>query len=161
MIAPMDLRPATDEHFAAMIDGRAPTSTLQVPPGGVDDPAILELVRRGASEMRENGVLGAWMMVADGEVVGLCGFKGVPTADGSVEIGYGVAPARRRRGHATEAVRRLIAEARRLGVRVVTAETEGGNGPSERVLERNGFRAVGRREVEGEAFRDWALRLVR
>jgi RimJ/RimL family protein N-acetyltransferase len=157
----MELLPANDEHFAAMIAGRAPISTLRIPPNGVEDPAILEIVRRGASAMRKRGVQGSWIMVTDGEVVGLCGFKAIPTADGSVEIGYGVAPERQRRGHATEAVHLLIAEARELGVRVIRAETESGNVPSERVLERNQFLAVGCRRVEGGTFRDWELRLVR
>ncbi|MEM0934344.1 MAG: GNAT family N-acetyltransferase [Pseudomonadota bacterium] len=160
MLRDTELRPATDEHFAAMIDGKAPISTLRIPPNGVDDPAILELVRRGASDMLQIGVQGSWMMVAEGEVVGLCGFKRIPSPEGSVEIGYGVAPERRRRGYATEAVHLLIAEARDLGVHVVKAETETSNKASERVLERNQFRAVGRREVDGETFREWELRLV-
>ncbi len=160
MLIDMELRPATDEHFAAMIDGKLPISTLRIPPNGVDAPAILELVRRGASDMLERGVQGAWMMVTDGEVVGLCGFKGIPSQEGSVEIGYGVALERRRLGYATEAVRLLVSKARDLGVRVVIAETERKNVPSERVLVRNQFRAVGRREVDGETFRDWELRLV-
>ncbi|MEM9972131.1 MAG: GNAT family N-acetyltransferase [Pseudomonadota bacterium] len=156
----MELQPTTDEHFAEMIDGKAPISTVRVPPNGIDDPTILELLRRGASEMREGGVQGSWMMVADGEVVGLCGFKGLPTPEGSVEIGYGVASEHRGRGYATEAVRLLIAEARKLQVQVIIAETEASNLPSERVLERNQFRAVGRRDIAGETYRDWELRLV-
>ena len=157
----MNLIPVTDGHFAAMIEGTAPASTLRIPPNGVDDPVILRLVRRGASDMREKGVQGCWMMVVDGEVVGLCGFKGIPKPDGSVEIGYGVAPERRRRGHATKAVCLLIARAYDLGVRVAMAETEASNVSSERVLKRNQFRSVGRRDVEGKTFRDWELRIQR
>jgi len=89
----MDLRPAKDEHFAAMIDGRAPSPSLSIPPSGVECSAILELIRCGAADMRACGVQGSWMMVADDEVLGLCCFKGVPSAVGVVEIGNGVPPA--------------------------------------------------------------------
>lgn len=40
---------------------------------------------------------------------GLIGFKGVPDANGEVEIGYGIDPAYGRKGYTTEAVQRLIA----------------------------------------------------
>lgn len=101
MLIDMELRPVTDEHFAAMIDGKVPISTLRIPPNGVDNPAILKLLRGVASDMLERGLQGSWKMVTEGEVVGLCGFKGIPSPKGSVEIGYGVAPERRRRGYAT------------------------------------------------------------
>lgn len=157
----MELRPANEKHFAALIDGKAPVSTLRIPPNGVDDPAILKLIRRGALDMLESGVQGSWMMVVEGEVVGLCGFKRTPSPEGSVEIGYGVAPERRRQGYAKKAVHLLTTKARDLGVRVVVAETQMNNVPSERVLERNRFQVVGHREVAGETFRDWELWLVR
>ena len=44
-------------------------------------------------------------------MIGTCGFKGPPTDDGTVEIGYGVLPEFRRQGHATEAARGLIEHA--------------------------------------------------
>ncbi len=72
-------------------------------------------------------------------VVGLGGFKGPPT-DGSVEIGYSLAPAHRGRGHATEAARRWVDIAIARGVTLVCAHTLAAENPSTAVLRRLGFR---------------------
>jgi RimJ/RimL family protein N-acetyltransferase len=72
-------------------------------------------------------------------VVGLGGFTG-PPSDGSVEIGYSVAPAHRGRGHATEAARRWIDIATSRGVTLVCAHTLAQGNPSTAVLLRLGFR---------------------
>lgn len=89
---------------------------------------------------------GVWMMTADGEVVGLCGYKRPADADGAVEIGYGVAASRRRCGHATRAVALMLDQARADPlVLSVVAETALDNIPSQRALEANGFMRVGER----------------
>src|SRR6185437_5423785 len=53
---------------------------------------------------------GIWVMIEreSGSVVGDIGFIGPPTDGGSIEIGYSVTPARRRRGYATEAARAIL-----------------------------------------------------
>ena len=72
-------------------------------------------------------------------VVGLGGFTGPPN-DGSVEIGYSIAPAHRGRGHATEAARRWLDIAIGQGVTRVRAHTLAEENPSTAVLRRLGFR---------------------
>jgi ribosomal-protein-alanine N-acetyltransferase len=72
-------------------------------------------------------------------VIGLGGFTGPPT-DGSVEIGYSIAPAHRGRGHATEAARRWLDIATDRGVTLVCAHTLAEENPSTAVLRRLGFR---------------------
>jgi len=141
---------ARDEHFAWLLDEAEAPRGLTQPPGGVDQAAVYRWLRR---ELRERGGRGQWLMVAHGEVVGLCGRKGVPNEAGEVEIGYGVAPVRRRLGYATRAVGIMIEAARAdPAVRVLTAQTALNNRPSQRVLETNGFAAVGRShdDEEGE-----------
>jgi RimJ/RimL family protein N-acetyltransferase len=139
-----------DAHFAWML-GEAPAPDgLRLPKGGVDTPRVLRWLRR---VQRERGDGGGWMLVMDGEVVGLCSHKGRPNAAGEAEIGYVVAPAHRRKGYATRAVALALAKAvddRRLTA--ITAETAIGNLGSQRVLIANGFAAVGRShdEEEGE-----------
>ena len=77
-------------------------------------------------------------------VVGGCGFKGPPGADGDVEIAYGVAPMYQGRGYATEAAAALVAYAFGNGrVRKVRAHTFAAGNASTRVLTKCGFHAVG------------------
>lgn len=81
-----------------------------------------------------------WLIELAGVVIGELGWKGGPGVDGTVEIGYGLAPAYRGRGYATEAVTGFVDWAsRRPGVRRVVAETLADNVPSRRVLEKAGF----------------------
>lgn len=67
-----------------------------------------------------------------------------PPADGAVELGYGVAPSRRGRGYAPEAVAALTAHGFTAPeVNVVFANVEPSNPASVRVLEKVGFTLVG------------------
>jgi ribosomal-protein-alanine N-acetyltransferase len=80
-------------------------------------------------------------------LVGMGGYKGGPSGDGIVEIGYAVAPAFRGRGLATEAARRLVDRALAdPRIRAVDAHTQAFANPSTRVLEKLGFRRIGERE---------------
>ncbi len=77
-------------------------------------------------------------------VVGTCGFKGPPAADGVVEIAYGVTPDQQGKGYATEAAEALVSYA--FGedqVRLVRAHTFAAANASARVLTKCGFKAVG------------------
>ena len=90
-------------------------------------------------------------------VIGLGGFTGPPT-DGSVEIGYSIAPAYRGRGHATEAARRWLDIAIARGVTLVCAHTLADENPSTAVLRRMGFRRVaGLTDPEVGAVWRWEL----
>lgn len=102
-----------------------------------------------------------WWYIALGErrdgrrvIVGNIGFKGLPDATGTVEIGYSVLPAHQRRGYASEAVQGLVAWAfTHPEVRRVIAETFPDLIASIRVLERNGFRRVDEPASEPGAIR--------
>lgn len=77
-------------------------------------------------------------------LVGFGGFKGAPSANGVVELGYAVAPAFRGRGLATEAVNQMVRRAlEHAAVRAVDAHTLGHDNPSTRVLQKTGFRKIG------------------
>lgn len=77
-------------------------------------------------------------------IIGSCGFKGPPGADGIVEIAYGVAPHHQGQGYATEAAEALVAFAFSNDmVRVVRAHTFLDANASTRVLAKCGFQAVG------------------
>ncbi len=118
---------------------------LVLPPGGVDDPVVLRIVRGITERLHAENCRGAWLMVSGGEVVGLCSYRR-PPAQGEVEIGYGVAPSRRGRGHASRAVAAMLEAAHAdPAVRAVVAETAVANPASQRVLEHNGFERAGSR----------------
>ncbi|MGK5739851.1 GNAT family N-acetyltransferase [Micromonospora sp. URMC 103] len=78
---------------------------------------------------------------ADGQAIGGIGFKGQPK-DGSVEVGYGLAPSARGNGYAAEAVIALLTVAGDHGLDRVVADTDRGNIASQRTLERAGFRRL-------------------
>lgn len=123
-----------------------PPEPLREAPGGVEQRRIVRWLRAVSAQLEAAGRPASWLIVDEGEVVGLCGFKGPPDAAGSAEIGYGIAETRRRNGHATEAVRLLCHEVGRVGgVRALRAETAIDNPSSQRVLEHNGFVQVGAR----------------
>jgi len=76
-------------------------------------------------------------------VVGTAGFHGPPDHEGRVELGYGVEPAYRRRGLATEVVAALIAWARTQGIERFRATVAPTNVPSLAIVRRFGFRETG------------------
>jgi ribosomal-protein-alanine N-acetyltransferase len=71
---------------------------------------------------------------------GLIGFKGLPDAQGNVEIGYGIDPVARRQGYVTEAVTALIQWAFQFDAcQVIQADTLKTNLGSRRVLQKVGM----------------------
>jgi RimJ/RimL family protein N-acetyltransferase len=149
---------ATDADFAWMLGEAGAPASLHLPPGGVDAPFVLKWIRRTLAEM---GPGTCWMMVDDGEVVGVCSLKSPTEADGFIEIGYGVVEAHRRRGHATRSVAELVERASRMpGIHGLWASTAADNEPSQRVLVANDFVEAGRAVhlEEGELVL-WRLRL--
>ncbi|MEU6248839.1 GNAT family N-acetyltransferase [Glycomyces sp. NPDC047010] len=86
---------------------------------------------------------------ASGLVVGALGLFWPPKA-GAVELGYGIAPSRRGRGYAPEAVRALVAQAFKAPeVRLVFATVEPANPASVRVLQKAGFTPAGVDQDQG------------
>ena len=83
---------------------------------------------------------------ADGVAVGGIGFFGAPGVDGVVEIGYGLVPAARGSGFATEALGAAVRLAFARGASAVVADTADDNVASKRVLEKAGFRTAWRRD---------------
>ncbi len=90
-----------------------------------------------------------WYIVADGRLVGICGYKGGPDPDGVVEIGYSVSAPHQGQGAGSAAVRLLVRRAfRDARVSAIVAETLPSLVPSQIVLIRNGFALDGRRHDE-------------
>src|SRR5665213_2059643 len=152
-----------DADFGEMLRGAPQVRPgLAVPPGGVDDPVVVSHVRRIVARLRAADYAGGhWMIVAGGEVVGLCGIKETPAPDGEVEIGYGIAASRQRRGFMTRGLALVLAALRDdPAIRAVVAETAVDNVASQRVLAGNEFEQTGTRvdPADGELIR-WRKRL--
>ncbi len=156
----VELLEVSDSDFDWMLGFVQDHKGLRLPPGGVDDPVVLRIVRDMTNKLHAAECAGSWMIVRDGEVVGLCSYKR-PPSDGRVEIGYGTAPQRRGVGVATAAVAVIahIASAD-AAIEALTAETSVDNLASHRVLEKNDFVRTGHRidEEDGEVI-GWIKKL--
>lgn len=98
---------------------------------------------------------GAWYVVGNRMLVGICGFKGPPDQDGIVEVGYSIIPTQQRRGFGSAAVGMLVERAfRDPRVRTVAAETLPALDASQALLSRCGFQLASRR-VEPEIGEVW------
>jgi len=90
------------------------------------------------------GELGWWSFLtihqADHRLIGTCGFKGVPSPEGVVEIGYEIAPAYQGRGLATEVARALVDHAfENPAVQTILAHTLAEENASVKVLRKVHF----------------------
>ena len=119
-------------------------------PPGEHDRAAMEFFR--ARLLEDEGAAGwyGWYAVhrpeRDGEavVVGSGGYLGPPASDGSVEIGFSIAPEFQGRGFAAEMVRALVSRAFDApGVDRVIAHALSTNDRSIRLLLRCGFTPAG------------------
>src|SRR5205085_5558941 len=123
------------DHVLAAIEGNnalAASLALDVPaswpPEGLDESALRYLTDR-LTEVPESGEWwGYWIILrqepAGRMLIGSAGYKGPPTADGSVEIGYGIVNDYQRQGFASEAARGLVGRAFQFeAVHRVRAET--------------------------------------
>ena len=140
---------AVADYEAALLGDAALAARL----GGPVAPGWLEhanALRYWLDRVRTDEGLLRWALYgyfdrATGEMLGGGGFKGRPSdADGSVELGYGLAPSARGRGLATEAAVALAAWAwTQPGVARVTANTLPTENASTAVLRRAGFVRAG------------------
>ena len=138
---------AKTQDFAALLRGEAP-APYRLCDSPVAPPEVLAMLAELADRIRAVFSPAAWMMVEDGQIVGLISpTRPLNAEDRSLHIGYGVAPTRWGQGVATRAVADLAAWAKAdPRVHALTAETSVDNPASQTVLVRNGFLAVGERE---------------
>jgi ribosomal-protein-alanine N-acetyltransferase len=151
----LDLLPATLAHLDAelespealglLLGARVPSGW---PPGEYDRGAIEFFRERLAADPSSLGWYGWYALRREaGEpaaVVGAVGYLGPPGPEGTVEIGYSIAPEFEAQGYATEIVVALVERAWSIpAVERVIAHTQPGNLGSIKVLERAGFQRLG------------------
>ncbi|MGD8405870.1 MAG: GNAT family N-acetyltransferase [Anaerolineales bacterium] len=85
-----------------------------------------------------------WLVVISEDKfgAGLAGFKGVPSENGSTEIGYGIDPAYQNRGYTSEAVRALVDWAFQHPFCIAVTATTVENPASRRLLENLGAHLI-------------------
>jgi [ribosomal protein S5]-alanine N-acetyltransferase len=110
---------------------------------------ILHLLPGWAEQLRglvKEPVVPGGVLLLESELlaVGTIGFKGLPNAQKTVEIGYGINASHWGQGLASEAVGALVQWAFSTNYAArVTAQTAVNNIASQRVLEKNGFAKTG------------------
>ena len=133
----LTLVPKTREDALAMVEAMSPVDRAEV--------SADWLARLHASPSIDPWTHGFSVVQREGGVaIGSCGFKGPPTADGIVEIAYGIDPDHRGKGYATEAAEALASFAfDNSGAVVVRAHTLPEPNASTRVLTKCGFQFIG------------------
>lgn len=151
----LELIPATVELTTAALEGEtALAAGLGVlvpdtwPPEFLDPPALRYTLDRLAEGPTQAGWWLHFIVLVRGPagrtLIGSAGYKGPPSPDGIVEVGYGIVRDHHRRGYASEAVHGLLAHAFAVpAVRRVIAETLPELIGSIGVLGKCGFRLIG------------------
>lgn len=132
------------ERLGTLLDARVPDTW---PPDLLDEPAL----RWTLDKVRDDANDPCWFMywiVLRGDpartLIGVAGYKGHPSPDGTVEVGYGVVYDHQRRGYATEATLALVRNAfADEKVNRVIAETLPSLEASIAVLAKCGFTFIG------------------
>jgi [ribosomal protein S5]-alanine N-acetyltransferase len=125
-----------------------------------------DFIGRTALEQWSAGKSAHWCAVflivrnVDRLIVGSCCFKDEPH-HGRVEIGYGISPAHRRQGAATDALSAMLKLASAGGAKEVLAEVSPENLASTILVRRLGFVDAGRRvDEDHETIVQWVARCV-
>ena len=147
----VSLVPVLQEDLPALERGLVPSRLGSVLSDGLPPPHVARRIRKHLDAGKPaRWVCMYYILDADGCCIGGCGFKDVPQA-GEVEIGYGLAGARRGHGFASAALSRLIEEAKaHTELDALVAHIAPDNEPSIRVATRAGFVAGDRVLDEGE-----------
>ncbi|GAA3600926.1 hypothetical protein GCM10022223_15750 [Kineosporia mesophila] len=142
--ARLSLRELTPAQVAELLDphAAAPDWIPGYPLPGSKNAAT-GFGRRGPGDLRFGFGMYHLVRTADGLVIGEMGFHR-PPADGTVEVGFGLAEAARGAGYASEALAALVRWAfTQAGVDQIVARALGSNQSSQGVLTRTGFKHAG------------------
>lgn len=142
---------AHPEEFARLLG--AEIASPWPPP--LNDEASIQWMIRYLEQNPETGGWSMWYYLLRREgraplAIGNGGYKGAPTPDGTVEIGYSIVESHQRQGLGAEAAGALVDHAfEDPAVTRVIAETLPHLVPSIRVLKKNGFVLTGLGSEEG------------
>lgn len=108
------------------------------------DKDLLEALPLFRKMICEYGVTGfnAWSIVdrQTNDIIGSIGFKSSPDSYGSIEVGFGIVPGKRRKGYCIEALQEIIDWVKSKNkVKIIKAQCDSSNEGSKKVLEKAGF----------------------
>ena len=140
-------RLALEEH-ASWLNALAADIAPDWPPEHVDEGVLRFTCERLDAAPGDAGWWSWYVVLRGGGVrgtlIGTGGFKGPPTSDGVVEVGYAIVASQQRRGYATEAVAALMGWAwSHSVVRRIAGETLPELTASIRVMEKLGLKPAG------------------
>ncbi len=160
----LQLIAANGMHLAALVEDERKLAELlgvELTDGWLAFPESAAYALRSLEENPQSLRWGMHFFLhkADNALIGTGGFKGLPDADGTVEIGYAVAPGYENRGYATEAARGLIEHAFSWSqVKAVDAHTLAEENASGKVLAKCGMtRIAEKRDEEDSALWHWRI----
>lgn len=161
--AQVSLAEIEDTDFLWLLAGgrMANRQGFSLAPGRLETPRTLTALRLLNAKVRDALNPGAWLILVDQQVCGLCSYKAAPREAREIEIGYGISSSRRGRGIARAAIGQMIERSRQdTRIHALTAQTEATNAASQRVLARHGFIVAGHaRQPDGSTLRVWRLAL--
>ena len=133
-------------NFSQLLDARVPDTW----PPEFNDHETMSFFLQRLEEAPDQVGWWAWYFVLNNQgknertLIGNGGFKGKPTSDGTVEIGYSVLKEFQNLGYGTEAIQALVFWAfNHSEVQRIIAETLPELKPSQRLLEKCQFRNIG------------------
>jgi GNAT superfamily N-acetyltransferase len=140
------LQPVTRRMAQGVLDGGPITARFEN--GALHDriPQAMSIAIRDIDSGTAATLPTVWLVVrlANRRILGDIGTHGPPDHQGSVEIGYSLAPSARGQGIGTAAVSALVKRLAAIPqIRQVTAVTGASNTASRRLLERQGFHLTG------------------
>lgn len=158
MTARLVLHPMTVREAEALVAGASDDGARRAP--GYPDEGDVFAARRFLATCADSGdptPFGTYevRLREDGRAIGGAGFHGPADANGSVTIGYGLVPAARGKGYASEALRGLLRLAREHGATSVKGDADHDNTASQHVMAAAGMRPAGQDERVRFFETDW------
>jgi ribosomal-protein-alanine N-acetyltransferase len=150
------------EQLQAGVDAFERANGFKVAPGYTEYPEALATSLKWMAEHPGEEWFAPLLFIhrSPRVLMGLGGFKGPPDEHGSIELGYGIAPAYRRQGFATEATLAMLQHlCQSAKVAKAVAHTLPELNASTRVLAKAGFRLAGE-SVDPDAGRVWRWEIL-
>ncbi|WP_018476515.1 GNAT family N-acetyltransferase [Pontibacter roseus] len=156
----LELRLVRPEDAAFILQGLSDRHVTEYYAVHYDTPEAVQEQMKFSDDLVQNGT-GAWWafsLKGEGELMGACGLSSLEEEHQKAEIGFWLLPEHWGKGYTPEAAQAVLDYAfSQMRLNCIEAIVEGGNGASEKVLQKLGFTCEGRlreREMKNGRFID-------